>query len=332
MNKEVVREINKKEEWDITSIDTEQIKPTDRQDYKCAPHLKFETGSCISLDLLIKMVEAYNKHNSKDQIKLHPRLESLNQHKYKKYLLKHIKDIFKDKCKSQTCWLNQPFMKELDEFNKDQLQRFTFRPLAPEGQFKWLNTININEVMEQYERVYPEYKFLGAVPMDFDKVKSLGIADMNLDEFLKDNIYKLGIIFNLDEHWQPGSHWVAGYIDIKKGLTYYFDSYGYPPESRVSKLFRRCSKFSEDKLGVKADAKYNKVRHQRGNSECGMFSINFILRLLEGDNFDDICNNIIKDDSVNKMRLKVFRDAEKFFPEKIVNEGFVKDKMSVFQK
>lgn len=321
---------------DLTSIsitvDSAEVKPIERQDYKCAPNIKFESGSCIPLDLLTKMVDAYNKHNPDKQITLHPRSETLNPHKYKKYLLYNLKNIFKSKCKSQTCWLTQEFMSELDEYRKDLLQKFTFRPLAPEGQFKWLNTININEVMQQYERVYPEYKFLGAVPMDFDKLPSLGIANMDLDELMKDGIYKLGIIFNLDEHWQPGSHWVAGYMDVKKGLTYYFDSYGYEPDKRVSKLFRRIANYSEEKLGVKADAKNNKTRHQRGNSECGMFSINFILRLLEGDSFDDICNNIIKDHSVNKLRLKVFRDAEKYFPEKIVQEGFVKDKVSVFEK
>jgi hypothetical protein len=53
---------------------------------------------------------------------------------------------------------------------------------------------------------------------------------------------KVGIIFNLDEHWKPGSHWVAMYGDLKKGEAYYFDSYGISPEPRVRKLMRRVVK------------------------------------------------------------------------------------------
>ena len=74
--------------------------------------------------------------------------------------------------------------------------------------------------MEQYEKKYNDFKFFGAVPIDFDELPFLGIKDINFDE-LYNSGKKLGFVFNLDEHWQSGSHWVALYSDLEK-IKYIF--------------------------------------------------------------------------------------------------------------
>ena len=51
---------------------------------------------------------------------------------------------------------------------------------------------------------------------------------------------------------------------------------------------------------MKADV--NKVRHQFKNSECGVYSMNFIISLLEGKTFTEVTENIIKDDDMLKNR------------------------------
>jgi hypothetical protein len=57
----------------------------------------------------------------------------------------------------------------------------------------------------------------------------------------------------------------------------------------------------------KFDIDYNKVRHQYDNSECGVYSINFILELLDGKSFKDITNNKTYDEEMNKNRKIYFR-------------------------
>jgi hypothetical protein len=52
---------------------------------------------------------------------------------------------------------------------------------------------------------------------------------------------------------------------------------------------------------------YNNIRHQFKHSECGVYSINFILRLLKGETFDHICKNITSDDEINECRPVYFR-------------------------
>ena len=52
-----------------------------------------------------------------------------------------------------------------------------------------------------------------------------------------------GFVFNLDEHWKSGSHWVALYSDLSKGQIYFFDSYGKRPEKRIRSLVKRISRW-----------------------------------------------------------------------------------------
>jgi hypothetical protein len=293
----------------ISSISTDKIMPRDKASKTCAPGIKFMSGSCIDLPILVEMVNAYNKVND-DKIKVHSRLETLNPKKYKKFLLKQIKKRYDNVCKSQLCWTQQDFIDEMNNKMKDELLKYTFRPEGPKGKFEWLNTTHLNEVMEQYEKIHPEFKFLGAVPMDFDKLPSLGIKNLNFKELYDKGVKKLGIIFNLDEHWQSGSHWVAAFANLESGDAYYSDSYGIAPEPPIRALLRRIGKFCENELGIKANAVHNKTRHQYGDSECGMYSLNFVISLLEGKKFEDLSNNKIPDDNVNKLRPIFFCNVE----------------------
>lgn len=277
-----------------------------KEDKKCAPGLSFENGSCIKLEILIELSKSYNKENSK-QIKLNSNLETLNPNKYKKYLLKELKKNIKG-CKSQKCWTEQSFMNNLTKKTKNELKKYTFRPDGPNGRFEWLNTYNIDNVMNQYENTHQDFKYLGTVPMDFDSLDQLDIKNIDFKNLEKDNKKKIGIVFNLDESWKNGSHWVSLYSDLEKGNIYYFDSYGTKPEKRVRKLMRRIAKYCESK-GLKLDADYNKVRHQYKNSECGVYSINFILRNLNGEKFDEISKNKVSDDKINECRKEYFSNV-----------------------
>jgi hypothetical protein len=294
----------------LESVSTDKIKTKKFDEQRCAPGKIFEAGSCIVLPVLLEMVNAYNKTH-KDKIKLSCRTEILKPKRYKKYLLREINNRFKNVCDGQLCWTQQDFIKQMDEFMKAQLEKFTFRPEGPEGRFEWLNTVNIDQVMDQYQMSIPEFSFLGAVPMDFQKINLKGVADINIPNEVKDGVTKFGIIFNLDESWQSGSHWVAGYADVKKGNVYYFDSYGSPPEKRVIEFFKKFIYYYESKNeGKHCKLRVNRTRHQYENSECGVYSINFILELLNGKSFDEITGTRLKDRQVNKLRKKIFRNTK----------------------
>ena len=285
----------------LDSIKSIDIIP-DTKDLKCAPSQTFTDGSCMPLPLLVYMAQAYNDDLPNNKIKLSHTLETLNPQKYKRYLVKEFKSRLNDICENQSCWLKQRFMQKLNKKIKDYAITKIFRPKGPQGQFDWLNTHNINTVMKQYEDKYRDFSFLGAVPIDFDDLyRPMGLKEFSLDDQIHNGKTKIGIVFNLDEHYKSGSHWVAMYTDVNKGQIYFSDSYGIEPERRIRKLMRRFAKIIKHKVN-NLDVRHNKTRHQYGGSECGVYSLNFILRLLNGDTFDKIISKPISDEAVNRCR------------------------------
>lgn len=284
------------------------------KDSKCAPGLKYENNSCIPLNNLIKMAKAYNKKYPDDKIILDKTYETLNNSKYKKYLLNEFQKRLSNVCNDQICWFKQEFIKYYDNIKE---LKYIYRPKGPDGKFEWLNTSNINKVMDQYEKVYNNFVFIGAIPIDFytmppfygkyDRIDYLeAIKEKDFKFFEKNGKTKIGIILNLDDHTQPGSHWVFTYCDIENNFVAYFDSYGTSPPKTVKKFMTDIHKYMTKRNGKNAIARHNKTRHQYKNSECGMYCIIVMLRLLKGERFDDINKTIMKDDKINNYRQLIF--------------------------
>jgi len=303
----------------VNMVESNIMRKTKDEDKKCAPSKKYEEGSCFTLKSLQDMANAYNRSvkTSKNKIIISDQ---------KKPLLEQLNDRLKKVCDDQLCWIKQDFINYAKD--KHELKYLTFRPTGPQGRFTWLNTTNINHVMKQYEKKYNDFKFLGAVPIDFDELPSLGIYNLDLDKYYDEGIHRFGIIFNTDEHYKSGAHWIAMFFDIKKYEIYFFDSYAKRPEKRIRTLVGRISKWCNKKhynLVIEPDDSFmapkkknniekqektkilfNQNRKQFKNSECGVYSINFILRLLKGETFQQIVEQELPDDEVNKCRNVYF--------------------------
>ena len=291
----------------IPYIDIEDIKPNDISATKCAPHLEFENGSCIPLELLTEMAKAYNNYHSTDKskhIKLYSKLDTLYPDDYKKYLLLEFKNRFDG---DQKDWINSKYLELMSEENKDHLENKVFRPDGPQGRFDWLSTIDINQVLYQYEEKYPDFKFLGAVPLDFMDLDYLPFKKINFTDLESEGCKKFGVIFNTDKSTGRGKHWISLFCDLEKALIYFSDSMGTRQPKEVNEFMKNIEKYLIDtKKKSDADIRYNKTQHQKGNSECGVYSINFILRLLKGKTFEHITRKRLSDNQVNKCRIKYF--------------------------
>lgn len=282
--------------------------PKHKSDGRCAPGLKYEAGSCARLSVLIELAKAYNYSAPiKDKIRMADSFETLNPQKYKAYLVYEINKRVGDRCTSQKCWSKQDFIRNMESKAKEEFIKHTFRPDSPQGRFEWLSTFNINDAVAQYYREDKGGKFFGAIPMDFAEL-GLEVANIKYDDIAKQGLTKLGVVFNLDNHDQPGSHWTAMYTDLDKGNIFYFDSFGKKPEQRVRSLMRQQARYLES-TGKPIDsirADYNRIQHQFGDSECGVYSINFLIRMMRGDDFDKLCNTPISDKHINKCRAVYF--------------------------
>ena len=88
----------------------------------------------------------------------------------------------------------------------------------------------------------------------------------------------------------------ALYVDLKgtnkkTPYIYYFDSVGNKPSENVMKLIQKIQLQSNNK--IKYD--YNTINHQKGTSECGVYSIHFIISMLKGNSFKRYINNTKSD-------------------------------------
>jgi hypothetical protein len=106
----------------------------------------------------------------------------------------------------------------------------------------------------------------------------------------------IGIVFNLDPHTKPGSHWVCAYIDLLKSTAYYYDSYGMKPPPEIRRLLDRCRE-----QGCR-EILWNDIRHQRKETECGTYCMYVLLALLGGRSFASICKTPVPDDTMNALR------------------------------
>ena len=274
--------------------------------------------SCFTIESLRKIATKWNETNPMMKIKFDTITTG-------KTLWSSINNVMKYKCNNEVCWLKQDFIKSSD-LAKELLKNF--KPFMPkkwsENPREWLNTIDIRDVMNQYEIKYPSFEFIGPVPMDFDTKLGFGecvvdeLCKISLDNLIKKGKTQIGVIFNLDKHTQSGSHWVAMHCnmnnsnsntsattDSKKGEICYWDSYGMEPNPEVVVLMNRLKEQAsklENNNNIDLEIKINKNRHQYKNSECGMYCIYFITSLLDGKTFENVVQNIVDDDTMNGKR------------------------------
>ena len=163
--------------------------------------------------------------------------------------------------------------------------------------------------MKQYEKKYKDFLFIGPVPRDCYIGGSLSceLSNLKLDKLIKYKIHKLGIIYNLDYSYMSGSHWVAVYLNIdNKSITYY-DSYGHPPPLEIDELLTTI-KDKLKELGINIRKVINKKRHQFGGSECGVYSMHYLIERLKGVKHSKIIRRKIPDKLMNDMRKYLYRN------------------------
>ena len=134
--------------------------------------------------------------------------------------------------------------------------------------------MNTFEIIEQLEDLDC---FQGVFPLD--KLKNYKVKEK-----------PIGIVINLDFSSEPGSHWVALYIDEQNNAIY-FDSFGFINLNEYFLSFLKNNKIE----GII----FNKHQIQSFSSDvCGAHCIIFLKMICNGFSFDEI----LKQFSSNKER------------------------------
>lgn len=275
----------------------------------CSPKNKKEVNNytCYTDKSLFKLRDLWNNR--------HPDVKIVTNGP--KEIYNNLKKYLSNVCNKESCWLKQGIFGKIDR----ELSS-SFAPESPKEWLKnpneWLTSIDIINVMKQYEKAYKCFDFIGPSPIDFDTRKLYGecvwneLCNFSIVDQIKNGKTKIGIILNTDPHNKPGEHWVSMFINISKKEIFYFDSTGDKASKEVNSFVNRI-KEQGLKMNPPILFKYDSnegVEHQYGNTECGMYALYFILHMLE----DKITSyylkkHILKDNYVNKFRKIYFNQS-----------------------
>lgn len=277
--------------------------PKYKNNNACSPNIDIDSHyTCFTMDELIEIANAFNHYIKVNNICSDdngcvPKKQINIKNKSKKQLWNSIYNRLNKICKYEWCWVDQKFIEKIpDTYLQEKLQYFTFKPKMNHNEYNWLSTSDINNVMQQYQEFDKSFKFLGALPCDFYKLTKVKYNDIP-------KYKKIGIIFNLDTHDKSGSHWVSFLIDNTKRTIEYFDSTGSSPNIHIKQFI----KFLKREILHDYNYLQNKYVHQKKNSECGVYSIYYIIQRLLGNDFHSITSNIITDNQMNVFRRYIFR-------------------------
>lgn len=273
--------------------------------------------TCFSHEALLRLAKVWNESGKGERIALRSS---------KSQLWKEINKRMTNECGSgqEWCWP--------DKLNaKSEVVEKSLRPVKPEEWYDnpdtWLSNFEIEDVMEQYEHDKAnKYKFLGVYPIDFEAKTFFGkclyeeICKLDIGKYYKKGVRYIGMITNLDKHDQSGSHWTSLFACIdpsaKNFGAYYYDSVARKPPGEVESFMRSLE--AQAKMLPGGDKRkfkkcWNKKVHQRGNNECGMFSMHYQIRWLgelkknKDVTFKQIVDIPLTDKHVHDERNKIFR-------------------------
>ncbi len=258
------------------------------QKMNCSPLVeesKVNPNTCYTKDILFQIRDAYNKSHSNNTIISDDPNTVWNELKMRL-----------TNCDKEDCWLEEIKNTEI----KKNIDDYVFSPDSPPewnkgGDItnKWLSNYDILNVLRQYEKKFKCFKFIGPTAIDFDtKPKSYNgqcveeeMCNFSLEKMISNKKHKIGIVFNLDKHDEPGSHWVSMFIDIKRKYIFYMESQKQSDSEDVPdeiKVFKDRVIEQGRQLNPAIDFTFYtaNVRHQNGDSECGMYSLFFIITML----------------------------------------------------
>jgi hypothetical protein len=274
----------------------------------CSPSIKkVVSTSCMTQDVLLKIRDEYNKDHSDQIIATKP---VLIWHELKMKL----------NCRDERCWIN-----EIDDLDmRTQIKNQIFAPEQPPEWIKnkneWLSNYDIDMVMKQYELKDKSFEYLATTPVDYDYIVDKQsntcyeetLCKFDLKSLLAAGKSKYAAVFNLDKHTESGSHWISLFINVNKRIIMFFDSANGSMPKEINKFIKNVKKQGLDN-NIHFKFVRNHKKHQSGGSECGVYSIHFIIEMLNNADraIELFLYGYIPDTKIEKYRQVYFNTPEK---------------------
>lgn len=273
----------------------------------CSPIKKNKTFSCLDNDIIKEIAKIFNEKLNKN-IDLNDSVKNIHNH--------IIKILNENNKTNESHLLTMNII--INNLSKEKIERFynSFKPQMPKSWHtnynEWLSNIDIMKVLEQYSTAYPEFYLHGPTAIDFDlkdnnnKCLVDDLCQFNLKHHLDKKQTKLGFVFNTDPHNESGEHWISMYVDcnsknMDNPIIYFYDSTGDKAPNEVESLINKIIEQGKEN-NIKFTYLWNNYQHQKGGTECGIYTLHFLIYMIEENDFISYIKNKKSDEYIEKFR------------------------------
>ena len=245
--------------------------------------------------------------------------------------IKSAKD--KTGCKTEKCVLTDYNFKrhaKSEGINNSELkvnEVVRFKPEGPRDKIGWLTNSDIDGVLHEWCAANKDLYNWEYNMIDFDKYGGTlsrysmcnvldGNAPLNLGRFggiVKRPCKIAASVINTDCRSGKGKHWFAVLCDCRNPTwsVEFFNSSGNPPVFEIIEWMERTTSELKKRNPDTIILQNTGRRHQYKRTECGLYSLYFIRRRLEGHPFTDFLVNQFDDDTMTKFRKYCFNATER---------------------
>ena len=197
-----------------------------------------------------------------------------------------------------------------------------FKAEGPAGSTALLDNFNIDETLAKWaihsEKIFKGNKFYH-IPfqmIDFAE-RNTELARLDIAQLIKDGYKSFGVILNTDRSSGGGKHWFALYGDLnhtgmeRDPITIeYFNSSGNPPMKEVADWLEAAQHDLLKNSGIHAEIiRSANKRLQQSMTECGVWSLMYILSRLKGHPPNWYYKTNANDRDMIELRAFLFREA-----------------------
>ena len=270
---------------------------------ECAPNIDGSAGVCMTPTAIKHVAQKVSKKTQQFGSSLTP-----------SEIIKVAKEV--TKCGTESCVVRKVLPSNVASA---ELQE-RFKPHGPRYGEQLLDNFNIDQVLQQYKKKFPDFHHVEFQMIDFNE-KGTALSDINLPDCITKGIKYVGCIVNTDisAPGHHGIHWFAIFIDLSRtGTTRdpftieYFNSSGRQPMEEIQIWAHR--KIQELELSMRNShcefVTSTRIRQQNDKHSCGPYSLYYIISRLEGTPWRWFGLNYITDAKMHEFRKHLFRETE----------------------
>lgn len=225
--------------------------------------------------------------------------------------------------------------KESELYKHDKMQEFMgghaearktledyFKAEGPATGTALLDNFNIDETLAKWakhsQKLFKGNKFFHITfqMIDFAERKT-ELTKLDIARLMRDGYKSFGVVLNTDKSTGGGKHWFALYGDLNHSGSEsdpiqieYFNSSGNPPMREVANWLEATQHDLLKNAGINAEVVISANRRlQQSMTECGVWSLMYILSRLKGHPPDWYYKTNANDKDMIDVRAFLFREA-----------------------